>query len=412
MSQPLSFKNILLTGATGVMGGRLLLELLNSTDATIYCLVRARNEKDAMLRIADILKCYDPQGEAEAQIGRIIPVLGDVARPHLGLSNHLWNDLVAKIDMVMHCAASVNLVASYAKIATVNVKGTANIVSFCLSAGAPMIHTSSFSMLGDKLFDEFTLMEDMLDIEQRFPDMDYEKSKFEAEKIVHAAGRSGLNFVILRPGNIWGDSQTGCYPLTQTKVKGLYYEALRALVETGLAFKSDEDFDITPVDYVARASLHIASNWAENNRRTFHLLNPSPINWDMLVDQLRACGYAIREVSREDYFDALAEGRMLRNGVAYRSTFTDLLSLFGRDDYISDRAKYDTRNTKAALEGTGISCPVNDVDLMRTYITYAAQVGFMPGPDEKFSVAEISKSSVRGGFMERLYDADLADLLR
>lgn len=412
MSRPLSFMNILLTGATGVMGGRLLLELLHRTDARIYCLVRAPNANEAMDRIAAILQCYDPMGEAEAQMHRIVPVLGDVARPHLGLSNERWNDLAEEVNLVLHCAASVNLIASYAKIATVNVNGTMNIVRFCLRADAPMMHTSSFSMLGDKLFDDFTMMEDMLDIDQSFPGMDYEKSKFEAEKIVHAAGRHGLDFVIIRPGNIWGDSQTGCYPLTQTKVKGLYYEALRALVETGLTFRSGEDFDITPVDYVAQASLHIALNWSAQNRQTFHLLNPAPITWDMLVDQLRACGYEIGEVPRDDYFHALAEGRMLRDGVAYRSTFTDLLSLFGRNDYVPDRAKYSTRNTEAALAGTGIRHPASDVNLMRKYIAYAAEVGFLPGPDEEISLAQISKSAVRGGFMERLYGAGLADLLR
>lgn len=406
----LKLKKILLTGATGVMGGRLLLELLKSTDVRVYCLVRASNEKDAMHRIYSILQCYEPNCETEVPMERIVLVLGDVTRPYLGLSSERWNNMAAEIDLVLHCAASVNLIASYTKIAPVNVKGTENIISFCLRAGVPMMHTSSFSMLGNKVFENFTLMEDMLDIGQIFPDMGYEKSKFESEKIVHKAGNRGLNFVIVRPGNIWGDSQTGFYPLTQTKVKGLYYEVLRALVETGLTFKSDEDFDITPVDYVARASMHIALNWSSHNRKTFHLVNPAPITWDILVEQLRICGYKIKEISRNDYFDVLAEGRLLRNGVPYRSTFTDLLSLFGREGYVPDRAKYDIRNAKLALAGTDIRCPSSDVALMRKYISYASETGFLPGPEETVSLAGISRVAVRGSFMERLYDADLADL--
>lgn len=44
-------ENILLTGATGVMGGRLLQELLSTTKATVYCLVRAADMAEAMGKV-------------------------------------------------------------------------------------------------------------------------------------------------------------------------------------------------------------------------------------------------------------------------------------------------------------------------------------------------------------------------
>lgn len=403
--------NILLTGATGVMGGRLLQEILSLTQAQVYCLIRADNPAEAKRRIEEVLFCYDERRELASQTWRIVPVLGDVAKPRLGLEESVWRELAQSIDLVLHCAASVNLVSSYAKIAPVNVGGTKNIAQLCLAAGTPLLYASSFSVLGDKLYQEITLHEDDLDIGQRFPEMDYERSKFESEKALHEFGKHGLDFVIVRPGNIWGDSRTGCYPLFQTRVKGLYYEAIRSLVETGLTFASNEDFDITPVDYVARASLHIALHWRSHNRRTFQLVNPEPISWDVIAAQVRDYGYTVRDLPRQSYFDALKEGRILRGGKAYRSTFTDLLSVFGDSDYIRDLAKYATVNARAALAGTDIECHPCDGALMARYLDYAVAQRFLPSPQDRAPLAEVSVATVRGGFMEQLYDADLSESL-
>ncbi|MCZ4075937.1 NAD-dependent epimerase/dehydratase family protein [Agrobacterium tumefaciens] len=402
-------ENILLTGATGVMGGRLLQELLSATKATIYCLVRAADMAEATSKIESVLFCYDEERSLKQEAAaRIVPVLGDVSKSHLGLQRQVWRDLAARMDIALHCAANVNLIASYSKIAPVNVGGSANMVEFCLEGKIPLMHTSSFSVIGDKLYEDFTLYEDALDVGQRFPDMDYERSKFESEKLMHAAGQKGLDFIIVRPGNIWGDSRTGRYPLTQTKVKGIYYEAVRAVVETGFTFASDEDFDITPVDYVARASLYLAMNWRAHNRRTFNLVNPRPIDWNTLVEQVRDCGYVVRELSRDNYFDALNQGRMLREGKAYSSVFTDLLSMLGNGDYVRDSGKYDTANARKALAGSGISCHECDVMLMMRYLDYAFEKGFLPLAGSGFPLAEISRTVVPRGFMERLYDAKLA----
>jgi len=80
-----SLHSIFLTGATGVLGGRVLHELLRSTDATIYCLVRAENDELAKERLADTLQIYDVAGESFADFNdRVRPVIGDVSLPAPG----------------------------------------------------------------------------------------------------------------------------------------------------------------------------------------------------------------------------------------------------------------------------------------------------------------------------------------
>ena len=405
-------KNILLTGATGVLGGRLLQEILSTTDACVYCLVRGDTLEAALHRIEEVLYAYDEGRTLTNQSWRIIPLLGDVSKPQLGLSSEAYDELAASVGLAMHCAANVSLVAAYTKIAPVNVGGTSNMVKFCLSGNIPLMYASSFSVLGDKLFkDAFVLHENDLDVGQGFKNMDYEHTKFDAEKLIHEGGRRGLDWVIVRPGNIWGDSSTGCYPLKVTRVKGIYYEMLKSLIETGLSVSSDESFDVSPVDYVAKAMLFAAFNLHVSNRRTFHLTNPRPPTYNDFVQCIKAYGYTIRPVGMKVYFEALTDGRILRGGRVYRSTFTDLLSIFYEDDDdAEERAKYATDAIERLLLGTGIACPNADAALLACYFDYAIKVGFLPGPDAQHPLAEISSTPKHGNFLENLYNMDSDEL--
>lgn len=402
--------NILLTGSTGVLGGRLLQELLQHTDAVVYCLVRGTDADLARQRIEDVLYCYDEARTLAGQAWRVVPVSGDVSQPWLGLDEGVWRELLASIDLVLHCAANVSLVASYNKIAPVNVQGVQHVIDFCLAGAAPMLFASSFSMVGDKLYEDgFVLKESDLDVGQGFENMDYERSKFTAEKLIRDAGRRGLDWVVVRPGNIWGDSVTGCYPLTQTKVKGIYYEMLRSLVEAGMTFPSDEDFDITPVDYVARACLHLATHLESSRHCTYNLTNPRPITYDGIVAALRRHGYTVRDVEMHRYFEALQQGRLLRAGKPYRSVFTDLLSVFYDGGDEKERARYDTTQAEAALLPAGIACAASDQALISRYLDYAARVGFLAAPRAQGPLSEICDAALPQGFMERLYDGDLSE---
>ncbi|MGJ0625845.1 thioester reductase domain-containing protein [Xenorhabdus bovienii] len=401
-------RNILLTGATGVMGGRILLEILNTTDANVYCLTREENQQQALSRLEEFLFVYDQEKQRQYATQRIIPIFGDVSKKRLGLTKDLYNELAGKIDSVIHCAANVNLVAAYSKIAPVNVQGTQNVIDFCLQGNMPMLYASSFSMVGDHLYQEgFILHETDLDVGQKFDDMDYERSKFEAEKAVHSAGKKGLKWVIVRPGNIWGDSHNGNYPLLQTKVKGLYYEMIKALVETGLTFTSEEDFDITPVDYVAEASLYAILNIEKFNGKTLNLTNPNPITFNEIVAILREFGYRINTINNNDYMEALSQNSMYRNGQPYRSVFTDLLGLFYSGIELNERAKYATQLTTELLSGSGIQCAPSDSQLLFRYFNYLIECEFIASPQQQGEGAEIREVSARGGYLEQLFDADL-----
>ncbi|MCA7013926.1 thioester reductase domain-containing protein [Dickeya dadantii] len=401
-------KNLFLTGATGVLGGRLLLEILTATSANVFCLVRADSVEQARARLESVLFSYDVERTSAGELGRVIPVLGDVAQAQLGLNAQDYQRLQATVDRVLHCAANVSLVASYGKLQPVNVKGTQQVIDFCLGGDIPLLYASSFSVVGDKLYqDGFELQETDLDFGQNYRDMDYERSKYEAEKAVHQAGERGLRWAIVRPGNIWGDSANGRYPLAETRVKGIYYEMIKSLVETGLTFRSSEDFDITPVDYVAKAALYASLHSDDFHGKTLNLTNPQPITYDDIVIALREFGYQLDVVINEDYFEALTQNRMLREGKPYRSSFTDLMALFYSSGDITEKAKYATGLTRQWLAGSGIACAACDHPLLFRYFNYLIDAGFIVPPEQQRERATIVEHTRQSSFLEQLFDADL-----
>src|SRR5271166_885217 len=77
--EPLTTKNILLTGATGVFGAHLMKELLASTDSKIFCLIRGKSLLEAQKRLHSFLKVYDTEEQYCGEFAkRVVPVFGDI----------------------------------------------------------------------------------------------------------------------------------------------------------------------------------------------------------------------------------------------------------------------------------------------------------------------------------------------
>ncbi len=179
---------LLLTGATGWVGGALARELLRRGHELT---VLVRTEEGAARLCAQLGLSADAV------------VLGEVSSPLAGLGAHAHR--LGGIDGVVHLAAAVRLDATQgtlAELQRVNVDGTRHIIELASAIAAPTFCLmSSCSIAGDaQAFDE-----DDLDVGQRFRN-EYERTKLEAERVVSDFGGRRM---ILRMPALVGDSRTG-----------------------------------------------------------------------------------------------------------------------------------------------------------------------------------------------------------
>jgi len=252
---------IFLTGATGFVGIHLLQELLDTTTADIYCLVRAQDEFHAMEKIEKCYKQFRISEKAE-QKSRIIPVLGDLAIPSLGLSDEQFSKLAGVLDLIYHSGSSVNFIEPYSYMKAPNVEGLREIIRL---AGAEktkclaLLSTISVYSWGH-IFTGKTVMLESDDIEQNIisvsKDIGYVRSKYVMEAIADLAAKEGLPLITYRLGYAMCHSESGA---------SAPYQWWSGLVKNCIEFKSYPALTelregLITVDYMTKAMAHITKN--------------------------------------------------------------------------------------------------------------------------------------------------------
>lgn len=369
---------IFLTGATGFVGSQLLFDLLQSGHATIYCLVRA---KDAAAGIARLQHTFSkfllPWPSAEAH--RIKIITGDLSQPHFGIPPTQYADLVKTIAVIYHSGSSVSYIEPYPVIKKANIDGLTGILSFA-TAGKPkpLILLSSMGVFSwGSPFTGKVWCHETDDIDENIravsKDLGYIRSKWVMEKMMQQAMQKGLPVINFRLGFAVCNSQTGATATSQW-----WSSLVRACVEMGtfplvMGLKDE----LTTVDYMSQAIIHIARNPAAVGKN-FHL-SPYPEN----------------DVSLTDFFARINEYYQLNlKGLPYaewlhswkndsNNPLFPLLSLFTDDVHEGrslvecyEQTYYYTRNNTATfLEGTRITPPAFDQSVMTPYLRF---MGVLP----------------------------------
>lgn len=103
---PRDSEYIFLTGVTGFVGSFLLLEVLESTDATAICLVRCQTANQGLDKIKAIFEDYNLWDDSF--LDRLLVFSGDLELPNLGLTEEQLDYIATKVDTIYHCGAIVN----------------------------------------------------------------------------------------------------------------------------------------------------------------------------------------------------------------------------------------------------------------------------------------------------------------
>lgn len=255
---------VFLTGGTGFLGTELTGRLAETTDETIYVLVRAQSAEAALHRLNSLW--YGNETLCRNIGSRIVPVLGDFEKDGLGLDAESKALLQKEVTLVIHSGAEIGFQKDGAALEKTNCEGTANVIRFAkeLSRLERFVHISTAYVSGQNTG---RIMEDA-SVGTEFSSI-YEKSKAEAEALVRA---SGLPFVICRPGMIVGHSKTGWVKNFNT----IYYVLKLMLTGKLRVVPTDKDIglNLVPVDYVAEAAVRIALS-PEAAGKTFHLTCPA-----------------------------------------------------------------------------------------------------------------------------------------
>lgn len=253
---------VLLTGATGFLGMELLVRLLRETDREVIALVRASDDDAATERLDGVLATLLAPG-ARPPAGRVRAVAADLDDPGLGLAPDVADAVVAEVETVVHCAASVSFALPIEEARRINVGGTAAVLA--LAARAPrlqqVVHVSTAYVAGERTGHAFEHERDVGQV----PRNTYEQSKLEAEALVVD---TDLPVVIMRPSIVVGDTRTGWTPAFNVIYWPLQGFA-RGLLNH-VAADPEGRVDIVPVDAVARALLELSGRRGE--RGCFHVV--------------------------------------------------------------------------------------------------------------------------------------------
>ena len=371
-------ETILLTGATGYLGAFLLKDLLENTNAEILCLIRFTdpNVDCRPAGIARIRKNLIDQGIwNDSMLERMEVVPGNLARSRLGLSPGDFDSLSKRVDVIVHAAATVNLVYPYAALRNANVGGTREVLRLAGRGGATVHHISTNGVLppSNKGWNEESML-DINDVPTKLPD-GYGQTKWVAEKLVYEAGRRGIPVRVYRPGTISGHSVTGA---TNT------YDLLNALIVESLHLGYAPQVDgwlaeMTPVDFVSDAIITLA-NHPDTEQKLYHLGDPNPVTAESVFQNLEKLGYPTKRLAWDEWVAMWKEKRgsgragddpftvdILRGGMPTVDTLECVTIL--KDDA-----------TQPALDLYGVSRPKIDCQLWETYARHFFARGWLPRP--------------------------------
>ena len=368
-------KRIFLTGATGFLGAYLLRELIDKTKANIYCLVRAADSDAADRRLINNLQRYSLW---DKKIGdRIIPVVGDLSKPRLGIDADAFENLAGAIDTIYHSAAMLNYVYPYSAMKAANVLGTQEVLRLaCQGKPKPVHYVSSVAVFETAAYAGKVVSEQDSFEHWRGIDLGYSQTKWVAEKLVKIAGERGLPISIYRPPLIAGHSKTGV-----SNTDDFICLMLKGCIQMGSFPDLDYLLDMSPVDYVSKSIVYL-SQQPESVGRAFHLQHPQPVQLNKIVNLLRLVGYKIDTVPYQQWQAELKDTVQPDNPLFTLQPFLlekrseaqlTIIELYLQQNRPEISCKY----TLKALKGSRISCPPINHKLLINYFQGFLDSGFL-----------------------------------
>ena len=235
---------ILVTGATGLVGSHLLVQLLQENEE-----VKALFRSDKQIeKVKNVFAFYNQM----ALFDKIHWVKGDITDiPSLEIT-------FENVTHVYHCAALISFDPNDEdELRKINIEGTANVVNCCIDFGVKkMCHVSSIAALGNPKEHE-TIITEETEWNPEELHSDYAITKYGAEMEVWRGHQEGLEVVIVNPGVIFGYG----FPKKGSDV-------IIQSVKKGLSFYTNGNIGIVAVEDVTKCMIQLMKSSINGERYT------------------------------------------------------------------------------------------------------------------------------------------------
>ena len=272
---------IFMTGVTGFIGAFLLAEMLEtcSSYCQVICLIRSKSTSDAWNRLERQMKFYQIwQNDFR---NRIECVSGDLLLDRFGLDEQTLEQLSNRIDLIVHCAAEVNIVYPYERLRSTNVEGTRQIIELSLRSQklVPIQYISSKSVLPKGIHSETP-------VDQINPNQiktGYGQTKWAAEYLLIQAKKYQVPVLIYRLGSVGAHARTGI-----CNINDIHSLFLRFIIKNRFYSKSMDEstFYQIPIDVVTKQIINTSHRASFTYEKQYYVIEQEQ---GIPFQQIRRC---------------------------------------------------------------------------------------------------------------------------
>ncbi|MCW3103066.1 MAG: hypothetical protein JWO09_1506 [Bacteroidetes bacterium] len=250
-------KNVFITGATGFLGGELLIDLSKRPEVgKIYCLVRAGSREKAIQRLKKVFDFHNDHFDPS----RIIPVQGDLAQDNLTASL-AENKLLEDVHYIVHSAANTSFSPIYDKmVEDINIHGLEKILKWSQSLKSleTFVYVGTATICGKQLKNRTVLETESPNLNaEHLVKYTYTKMQGEVQLKKYLPEDKIL---IVRPSIILGDSR----PWTPRSYVIMWTLACMNFLRL-IPANANTLLDMVPVDYVSGAIMKIMFSKRKHN---------------------------------------------------------------------------------------------------------------------------------------------------
>jgi thioester reductase-like protein len=278
----------------------------------------------------------------------------------MGLEKDEYQLLAEKIDLIFHCAASVNYMYPYATAKPHTVGGTLEVIKFACTAKTKPVQYMSTNGIFPGGDDTPYLENDQIDDFVDRMEGGYNQAKWVAERLVWSAVSRGLPVCVFRPGNIGHHSGTGV-----VNPNDFLSWIIKACARSGWAPSvPDWLFEMTPVDFLAAAVTKMSDD-PTHLGKVYNVVQQSPVLADQVFAYMERNGYVTERVPLGDWKSRLQATADRENDMELKILLQSLDSV---EPYLTDSSVYDGSRFSEALSLIGLSAPTVDVDYVTRFL--------------------------------------------